>query len=524
MGSQPLRRLAGWVRAHKPLAIAVTILAGLTFGFWLRSFSQRPPGPPTIPQLIQALHRRDTRLDDARRALWVLLPNVVQNAMPGFAPRPPAAVVRAQAATALGDFGPAAARAVPSLAEALADSDVFVRQSAIESLSKLGPAATRAVPELITVLQDPINGGLVGIAGPRAQAASALVSIAPEEPLVRQTLLPLAEHEPDAGLRAHFIAELPKLRPLSRDVVAMLTNELASDVFEVRQAAVRALGDLGPFARETVPRLITHFEQGLEAQGEWHASLSPALLQRYGLSGLPNPPINSGLPVPGNAALPLPPPAAAPLPPTGPGIAPTTPARIVTRWGSGAVPPPPVTMTFTRVGGLSPQTYYQTSGVLESIGKIGPSAEAALPLLVRLSTNTSSPYQIQAAFVRWQVEQKPDQVIPLLRRALQEDSLPGRTLAIGYATRIGTAALPLLREVMQDPITQMRWTAVEALAQIAPEAAEEAAPELDQLLQHDPKYCVRVSAAKALHRIRPSQAAEWKAKLGRAIPSTFARP
>jgi hypothetical protein len=58
-------------------------------------------------------------------------------------------------AEALGNIGPAAASAIPSLTEALLDADMDVRERAAEALGKIGPAAVLAIPSLTAALRDP---------------------------------------------------------------------------------------------------------------------------------------------------------------------------------------------------------------------------------------------------------------------------------------------------------------------------------------------------------------------------------
>jgi HEAT repeat protein len=104
------------------------------------------------------------------------------------------AAVRAQAATALGNIGPAAAATVPSLVRALRDRDDWVRLSAANALGKMGPEARKAVPDLTTALVDSESHV-------RAWIALALGEIGPEAesavPALKKAL-----RDPDEQVRA----------------------------------------------------------------------------------------------------------------------------------------------------------------------------------------------------------------------------------------------------------------------------------------------------------------------------------
>ena len=62
---------------------------------------------------------------------------------------------RRRAADALGDLGPAAARAVPALVAALQDEHVEVHWYALDALGRIGRAPASAVPALTAELTNP---------------------------------------------------------------------------------------------------------------------------------------------------------------------------------------------------------------------------------------------------------------------------------------------------------------------------------------------------------------------------------
>jgi RNA polymerase sigma factor (sigma-70 family) len=126
--------------------------------------------------------------------------------------------VRIQAASALGEMGPRARKAVPALIRvARHDNDKAVRRAAVEGLGGIGPQAKEAVVLLVELLLD---------------------------------------EEDDL---AYFAAEaLGGLGKEARLAVPALTRALRSRYTSVTYGAARALGKIGPPARAAVPELLRH--------------------------------------------------------------------------------------------------------------------------------------------------------------------------------------------------------------------------------------------------------------------------
>jgi uncharacterized protein (TIGR03067 family) len=218
---------------------------------------------------------------------------------------------RHRAAQKLGDLGPAAKPAVPALAAALKDPERWVRASAAEALGKIGPASRTAVPGLLTATRDPES--LV-----RAAAGKALAGIGPADPetirlliaacddrnelvrvaaaaaleadLIGTDALPgllTAVEDPDPAVQVVAAGALRRVAPLHKEAVLILladskdlhkhpqtaaTTVLQTGAFDadvvpaligalddkqpaVRRLAARALGRVGPPAKEAVPAL-----------------------------------------------------------------------------------------------------------------------------------------------------------------------------------------------------------------------------------------------------------------------------
>jgi HEAT repeat protein len=125
---------------------------------------------------------------------------------------------RTKAAMALGEIArrepSTAATVVPSLGEALKDSDADVRRTAAVSLGKQGTAAKSMAPNLRGVLADP-----------------------------------------ESEVRAAAVQALADVDPSNADSVAAIVKVLEDKDLNVRRSAVLALGSMGPVARSAVPTL-----------------------------------------------------------------------------------------------------------------------------------------------------------------------------------------------------------------------------------------------------------------------------
>ncbi len=132
--------------------------------------------------------------------------------------------VRRDAALRLSQMGPAAKPAVAALVKAMDDQDRQVGENALDALAQIGPDAREAIPGLI----DALDGRKVR--GGRNQS--------------RQQSL----------LRAAFA--LTRIGP---EAIPPLIKALSGDDFFLRIGAAKALGGMGPSAKEAVPALIANF-------------------------------------------------------------------------------------------------------------------------------------------------------------------------------------------------------------------------------------------------------------------------
>lgn len=122
---------------------------------------------------------------------------------------------RRLAADLLGNIGPAAAAAVPALAEAGAnDPDLQVRKAAILSLGRVGGQGESAVQALIGLLEDG-----------------------------------------NVSIRKTALESLAQLGPGAKKAVSAVAKRLKDDNPEVRREAAEVLEQIGPAARAAIPAL-----------------------------------------------------------------------------------------------------------------------------------------------------------------------------------------------------------------------------------------------------------------------------
>ena len=150
--------------------------------------------------------------------------------------------------SALFRLGPQASAAVPFLKECLKHPDWQTKHIAAITLGKIGPPAREAIPDLLQALG-------TNDANLRWYAAAALGNIGvADQPVVEA--LRNAFNDNDPTVQTHARAALIKLG-FDRKGIANLMDLLKSKDLTERNAAVLALGYLGPTASESVPVLET---------------------------------------------------------------------------------------------------------------------------------------------------------------------------------------------------------------------------------------------------------------------------
>jgi HEAT repeat protein len=197
-----------------------------------------------VPELSKAL--RD-RFPDVRRQAGKALAAVGAAAVPELvqALRERDVAVRARAARSLALIGPEAREAVETLTAGLRDADPSVRAASVLALGEIGPAAKPAVPGLVKALGD-ANDMVRGL------ALEALRAIGPgaTESLGKT----LAKGQPKERLAS--VRALGLLGPDAREAMPQLRDAMRNGDKQVRAATAQTLGRMGTEAREAVPELL----------------------------------------------------------------------------------------------------------------------------------------------------------------------------------------------------------------------------------------------------------------------------
>jgi HEAT repeat protein len=184
----------------------------------------------------------------------------------------------AAAASALGRIGPAAAGALPALIDALRENDPRVMGPAVFALSRMGPdgesQVVAALESKSQALRKSAAAALINLGGTSARKAVPVLLEALKEHRDLVWAMELLERIGPADDRvlnamAAFLRTADRdacelvpsaLARIGRPAVPALIAALTEKSPEVRRAACRALGMIGPDAQEAVPSLLRAME------------------------------------------------------------------------------------------------------------------------------------------------------------------------------------------------------------------------------------------------------------------------
>jgi len=147
------------------------------------------------------------------------------------------------------------------LAEQLASSDVRMRRDAAYFLEKLGPKAKPALPALIKGLDDPDkqvwSNSVAAIAGLGPDAAEAIPALLDDLNSKTSRASQRQNERDQAAFRTSYA--LTRIGPAA---IAPLIEALRSDDTMLRAGAAKALGGMGPAAKDALPALLENLGHG----------------------------------------------------------------------------------------------------------------------------------------------------------------------------------------------------------------------------------------------------------------------
>ncbi len=161
--------------------------------------------------------------------------------------------VKARALMLLADMGPDAKGAVPVLLRMLRN-DTALQFLVVRTLGRIG-SAPGVVPELLRLQKSRAPGFVL------AEADLALGRLRVQEsiPKIREHLT-----NDDSGLRAHAAKALGFMATIPENVLKQLINACSDNSVEVREEAVRALGNIGKSSKS----IIDAIKKGLDDKHE----------------------------------------------------------------------------------------------------------------------------------------------------------------------------------------------------------------------------------------------------------------
>lgn len=370
---------------------------------------------------------------------------------------------RGIAAAALARLAPQSDEAVKAVVEYVksgADSNLQLQRDLLHDMHGLGAAGKAAVPYLLECLQD--DGTLAGnavltLTGIGAEAVPGLLEV-------------LEKGSIEAKLRA--LAVLADVGPPARPATAALINFLDSPERSLRDAAARALGSIGPAAKEAIPTLVRLAQMRTDPKlieplariGTEDRRVATALLEMLK---------DRGNPAEWRAA------AARGIGQLGPGAREAVPLLIdlaqtadTGRRNSLAAPPlnSDGRLDESRLLEFAPDL---RGGALLSLRRLGPAATEAAPMLTRLcgSRTTDLFERLAAAEALERMGPNTAETVQGLIAVLQDELTPTAVRvavirALDTGGRLAQPAVPVLEKEVELGVRPVRLVARAALARL----------------------------------------------------------
>jgi HEAT repeat protein/beta-lactamase regulating signal transducer with metallopeptidase domain len=397
--------------------------------------------------------------------------------------------VNAVAADALGQIGPRAAEAVPSLIEAAKVGN----PRALVALARVAPDSNDVLRTLHEALKDRTEGNQFPLEGNyRLAALQALAIAAAQNPgAIRPLVSAMGEGEKLGGSPLRVLVQSARDYP---QIVPTVIGYLSSQDQALRINAIVAVSAFGQFARPAEPLLLEALQDSnsqirflaVSAVGQIGAApekVIPALKKALNDSvSMVRTAALMSLAKFGEAARDILPTLVGMLDGTNAWAA----MSALGDFGPLAEPAVPALIKILE----SPDAGARKQAAIP-LGKIGPKAKPAVPALIQALKDSDANVRVNAAFSLWQIDGRTDVVGILINRLKSDEDLN-----------------PVERDAKWRRILDIK-----RLADVGPEA-KAAVPTLTEITKED-DYDLRAEAEDALSRIRgetPSKEKRQSAK------------
>lgn len=338
---------------------------------------------------------------------------------------------RKGATEALGVIGNVSPEVIPSLIKTLIDRDSYVRKSSAEALGKIGATS---VPYIIKALSD--NNSLV-----RKGAIDALGNMGIVTPELVPALINALEDE-DASVRKSAVEALDRIGPVTPEVIPALKKMLGDSDYNVRKSAMEILEKKGALTQDLkIKRHILDLSDS-------NADIRKGAIDLLNRMGASTPEVNSAI-----------------------------------------------------IKAMEDKDYSvrkSSADFLERKGSLTAALKAKRYMLDLKYGNKI--IRMKAAENLGKLGAVTPEVVPALISAMEDKDIHDTAIeAIGNIGSAAKEAVPSLTKALADSDSNVRMLAADALGKIGP-SAKNAVPALIKALR-DTDYATRKSAADALKKL-----------------------
>ncbi|MCB9640330.1 MAG: HEAT repeat domain-containing protein [Myxococcales bacterium] len=372
---------------------------------------------------------------------------------------------RIEAAQKLGELGPSAKQAIPTLRSSLEDPSVEVRKASLRALMMMGE---RGVPSWLRGLDDKSSDVRKMIEDKLDEGGDEMVTS------VSKVLQSPIEEERRLAVRAlgHMSKRSPKAIPvLGR---AVLDSEV-----DVRQEAAETLGKIGSKSSPAVPQLV----KGLQQNRDWW-KVRKAIIEALGSIGS--------------------------------GAAEAIPSLVemmqdkdddVRKAALSAIRNIGPSAVQALSDALPASTWWAKAEILKMLNTFGVKAKAALPALIALLSDNDEDVRRRAAIIIGKFGTEGSSAAPALQKILFDQKAPQVLwiVAMESLMKIGPDGNAVLRKALDSNDWWLPKAISEAFGQSGADTALEAIPTLEYALQHK-RWEVRWTVALVAGRMKAKAA------------------